>query len=67
MKKAKCPLFIFLVIFAYFDSQEKVRSQTSVSICRWNTKRSDDNIKTFATLHARMHLYAATGLMTEIT
>ena len=21
MKKAKCPLFIFLVIFAYFDSQ----------------------------------------------
>ena len=28
MKKTKCPLFIFLVILAYFDSQEKVCSQT---------------------------------------
>ena len=66
MKKAKCPLFIFLVIFAYFDSQEKVRLQTSVSNCRWNSKRSDDNIKTFVSLHDRIHLYTVKGLMTVI-
>ena len=66
MKKAKYPLFIFLVIFAYFDDQEKVCSQTSVSNCRWSTKRSDETIKTFVSLHARMHLYAAKGLMTVI-
>ena len=66
MKKTKCPLFIFLVIFAYFDSQENFCSQTSVSICRWYTKRSDDNIKTFVSLHAIMHLYAAKRLMTAI-
>ena len=35
MKKTKCPLFIFLVIFAYLDSQEKVCSQTFVSICTY--------------------------------
>ena len=52
MNRTKCPLFIFFVIFAYFDSQEKVCQQTSVSNRRWDTKRSDANIETFVYIAA---------------
>ena len=44
-KKTKCSPFIFLVIFAYFDSHEKVCSQTSVSTCLRKRKGMTESIR----------------------
>ena len=52
MKKAKCPLFIFLVIFAYFDSQRICINQNQNQSVGVTKKKADDNIKTFVSLHA---------------